>query len=363
MTSQPRYLFIVCQKGAEGVCKAEVLANHREFKLSFSRPGFVTFKCEDESVPEKLTLKTSFARTYGWSVGSFKVTDARSQITELCENEWLVKADHLHVFERDTDLPGSRGFEPGATVLANEVGQQVVANLEGSGITKPLNRSAKPDELVFDIAMVDPDQWFVGYHYAQTKFQRWPGGVPKIDTSTEVVSRAYYKLLEAMLWSGIQINAGDCCAEIGASPGGGCQLMLEKEAKVIAVDPAEMQPEIVAHPNLTYIRGRGREIRKKDLKDVRWLVCDINAVPNFTLDAVADIVTNQNCQRIRGIILTMKITDWKLAQGIEEWKKRVREFGFQVVKTRQLAFSRKEICLVGIRDKYALRASRKKESR
>ena len=138
--------------------------------------------------------------------------------------------------------------------------------------------------------------------------------------------------------------------------------MLEKEAKVIAVDPSEMQPEIAAHPNLTYIRGRGREIRKKELKDVRWLVCDINATPNFTLDAIEEIVTNQNCQRIRGLILTLKITDWKLVEGIDAWKQRVREFGFQVVKTRQLAFSRKEICLVGIRDKFALRASRKKGS-
>ena len=362
MTSQPRYLFVVCQKGAEGVCKQEVLGNHPEFKLSFSRPGFVTFKCEDESVPEKLTLKTSFARTYGWSVGSFKVTDVKSQIAELCKNEWLGKADHLHVFERDSNMPGSRGFEPGATVLATEIGQQIVASLEAAGITMPLNRSAKADELVFDIAMVDPDQWFIGYHNTQTKFQRWPGGVPKIDKRKEVVSRAYYKLLEAMLWSGIQINAGDVCAEIGASPGGACQLMLEKEAKVIAVDPSEMQPEIAAHPNLTYIRGRGREIRKKELKDVRWLVCDINATPNFTLDAIEEIVTNQNCQRIRGLILTLKITDWKLVEGIDAWKQRVREFGFQVVKTRQLAFSRKEICLVGIRDKFALRASRKKGS-
>jgi len=67
----------------------------------------------------------------------------------------------------------------------------------------------------------------------------------------------------------------------------------------------------------------------------------------------------QIAERIRGLVLTMKITDWKLAREIPRWKDQLRGLGFQVVKSRQLAFNRKEICLVAIRDKYALRSSRK----
>ena len=304
MTS-PRFLFAVCQKGAEGVCKQEILANHPEFKPSFSRPGFVTFKCEYPAVPEKLTLKTSFARTYGWSVGSLKIIDAQSQIEQLCQNPWLNKSAQIHVFQRDSDVPGSRGFEPGISVLATEIGSKIEQQLAAIGnqaqAGKPMNRNARPQELVFDVAIVDPDQWFVGYHFAQAKFQRWPGGVPRVDIEHQVVSRAYFKLQEALLWSGIQIQPGDVCAEIGASPGGACQWLLEKGARVIAVDPAELEPEIAEHPNLTYIQARGREIRKKDLQSVRWLISDINVAPKYTLDTIEDIVTNQYASRVRGV--------------------------------------------------------------
>lgn len=359
MTQNPRFVFAVCQRGAESACKHEILANHPEMKLSFSRPGFITFKCDDQALPEKFALKSCFARTYGWSIEHATITDTQSQIKQLGENDCLRQADHLHVFERDTSVPGVRGFEPGPTVLANDIGARIAGQLQLAGINKPVNRVAGAEDLVFDLIMVEPDQWYFGYHFAQSRFQRWPGGAPCVDTTRAVLSRAYFKLLEALLWSGIRINPGDCCAEIGASPGGGCQLLLEKGARVIAIDPAELADDIAQHPNLTYIRARGREVRKVHFKPVRWLISDINAAPKYTLDTIEDIVTNQHGQHIRGLILTIKLTDWKLAREIQTWKQRVRGFGFQVVKTRQLAFNRKEICLVAIRDQYALRSSRK----
>jgi len=363
MDSDSRFVFVICQMGAEGVCKDEILHNHPSLKLAFSRPGFVTFKCDDEAFPEKFILRTSFARTCGWSLGNLKftdrITDLSAQIMQIFQNEWFVRAKLLHLYQRDTELPGSRGFEPGQTVLAEEIGCQFASQMQAADIVKSINRSADPDELVFDLVIVEPNLWFIGYHFALSRHQRWPGGVPRIDISRRVVSRAYYKLLEALLWSGLQIREGDCCAEIGASPGGACQLLLEKGAHVIAIDPAELDDEIAKHTNLVYIRARGREVSKRELREVRWLISDMNLTPKYTLDTIAEIVTNQHCKQIRGLVLTMKITDWKLVREIPRWKDQLRGLGFQVVKSRQLAFNRKEICLVAIRDKYALRSSRK----
>ena len=98
---------------------------------------------------------------------------------------------------------------------------------------------------------------------------------------------------------------------------------------------------------------------KKKLKDVQWLLCDINVAPSYTLDAVEEIVTNQPVNRIRGLILTLKLADWRLAEEIVGWQERIRKLGFKTVKTRQLAFNRREICLVAVRDRFALRESRK----
>ncbi len=361
MTS--RFIFVVCQNGAESVCKSEILENHVGLKFAFSRPGFLTFKVEDNELPEKFVLKSTFSRTYGWSIASLKSEDFAQQrkfVLEL-ENKWRM-SEHLHVWQRDSAVPGGRGFEPGDSVLASQIGQDLGDAINETRATDlKINRHAKPDQQVLDVILVEPNHWFIGFHFAATRFQRWPGGTPRIAQNDDAVSRAYFKLLEALLWSGIHIQPGDICAEIGSSPGGACQLLLEKGAQVIAIDPADLDPGIAEHENLTHFKCRGKDVRKKELKHVRWLFTDINVAPNYTLDTVKEIVTNQHVSRIRGMVLTLKLSDFSLAQNIGQWNATIRELGFQVVKTRQLAFNRKEICLFAIKDKYALRSSKQSD--
>ena len=361
MTTQPQFIYLICQNGAEAVCKAEVTANHPELRLAFSRPGFLTFKCDGDSLPERFHLKSTFARSYGWSVGNSKSDDLAGHLESFRQYEQLPTSNHLHVWQRDTRLPGQSGFEPGGNPLTEQIGSELAAAFEKQFNKKlPVNKHAKADEQVFDVVVIEPNHWFAGYHFAATTFQRWPGGAPNLDTDTPVVNRAYFKLNEALLWSGIHIQPNDCCAEIGSSPGGACQLLLEKGARVIAVDPAEMEPAILEHENLTHLRCRGKEVRKKELKDVRWLLSDLNATPVYTLDTIEEIVNNQHVNHIRGLILTLKLTDWELANQIPEWIERIKKLGFQLVKTRQLAFNRREICLFAVRDRFALRSSRKR---
>ena len=161
------------------------------------------------------------------------------------------------------------------------------------------------------------------------------------------------------MWAGIQIKPGDACAEIGASPGGAVQLMLELGGKVIAVDPAELDEELDGAEGLTYIRKRGREVRKKEFRNVQWLVADMSTAPKFTLDTLEDIVTNEQVD-VSGVVITLKLPDKALANDLERHRERVRGWGLGMVKTRQLAFNRQEVCLVGVKDKFLLRASKKK---
>ena len=254
-------------------------------------------------------------------------------------------------------MPGRNGFEPGQSKVAAEVGN-LLAKKFSFASPPQINRRAQPEDLVLDVAMVEPDWWWFGWHYATTRPQQWPGGVPIFDF-TPKISRAYYKLKEALLWAGIQVKPGDQCAEIGASPGGAVQLMLELGGKVIAIDPAELDEELDDAEGLTYIRKRGREVRKRDFRNVRWLVADMSAAPKFTLDTLEDIVTNDQVD-VSGVVITLKLSDKALANELNRYRQRVRGWGLDVVKTRQLAFNRQEICLVGVKDKFLLRASKKK---
>lgn len=363
------FIFVSCQRGSESLVKDELAKTQSNLNLSYSRPGFVTFKCTEDAsgdggqrghgIPLKFSLVSTFARTAGWSLGKITGDEAGPMIEAIAQTPVANVCKHLHVWQRDSSLPGQRNFEPGPTALSDEVAAQIATHPVFSGRKLFINRDTLADDLVLDVCMVQPNEWWYGFHYATTVAGRWPGGVPTLPETEEVISRAWYKLAEALQWSGITVQPGDVCAEVGSAPGGACQYMLERGARVIGIDPAEMDPEILAHEKFTHLRGKGNETKKRDLKDVKWLMADLNATPTYTLDTVSEFVTHEST-RIRGLVLTLKMTDEKLAAQIPEVRKRVKELGFSVVKTRQLAFNRGEFCLVAAKDKFALRSSRRK---
>jgi 23S rRNA (cytidine2498-2'-O)-methyltransferase len=364
------FIFVICQNGSETATKKEITDNHPNLRLAFSRPGFITFKVDSTNpLPVRFSLKSTLARTYGWSLGKCADENAEKIAShvaqEIAQRSELADCNDLHVWQRDLTLPGSKGFEPGITALAAEVGRLQLETIQAeqgrATDLEPmtLNRVAKPDATVIDVVLVEPNEWWYGFHVATTTSGRWPGGAPSFDVSDERISRAYYKLKEALLWSGISIEPGETCAEIGAAPGGASELVLELGAKVLAIDPAELEPVLLENDNLTYVRRRGHEVKKKDFRGVDWLLADINMEPKYTLDTVRDIVSHESVD-IKGVILTMKLTDWDRVDAIPGWMKRIKEMGFQVVKAKQLAFNRRECVLIGVKDKFLLRSRKRK---
>ena len=370
MTSSwpPQFLYAVCQCGAEQTLKHEIAAGPIDARPAFSRPGFVTFKldapCAD---PDQFQLPATFARAFGFSLGK-----VRGELTsELVEQTWHAPAVQellstheiadLHVWQRDSAVPGVRGFEPGPTELALAVEQALrekspVESLRAMPDTpRPPSRR---NRWVLDVVLVEPGEWWLGCHRTTRRMDCWPGGVMPLSLPEHAVSRAYLKMQEALLWSALPTARGDLCIEIGSAPGGASQALLEYGLTVLGVDPAEMAEELLAHPHFTHVRRRSMEVPRKQLRGAQWLATDINATPTYTLDAVEQIVTNE-LANIRGMILTLKLTDWKLAHELPQFIERVRNWGSRDVRTQQLAFNRQEVCLVALRSRGQRRVQRK----
>ena len=62
------FVFAVCQLGAEAAAKAEVARLRPHWRLAFSRPGLLTWKCEPAVAPDE-ALAAVFVRAYGISLG------------------------------------------------------------------------------------------------------------------------------------------------------------------------------------------------------------------------------------------------------------------------------------------------------
>jgi 23S rRNA (cytidine2498-2'-O)-methyltransferase len=344
-----RFVFVATQAGVERALKNDVAREHPDLRFAFSRPGFLTFRLPELPPHGDFVLRSVFARTWGYSLGKVGGSDD----TQLAAEAWRLAGEqlpngplrHVHVWLRDRALPGDEGYDAAPDELARSLGALLVANRPERNELTAVNTIAAADELVLDCALVERQEWWLGWHRAASPELRWPGGVPPIALPPRLISRAYLKIVEALDWSELPIRPGDRCVEIGSSPGGSCLALLERGLLVTGLDPAEMDPEVLAHPNFTHVRARAKDVKRSVFRDCRWLVMDANVAPNYTLDTLDGVLT-QGGARPEALVLTLKLTDPALAERLPAIAERIRRYGYRRVRMRQLAFNRQEVCAV-----------------
>ena len=349
----PEFIYATCQLGAEAALKAEVARDWPELRFAYSRPGFLTFKLSpNQRLPEECDLGLVFARATRFSLG--KASGAT--IDERASSAWRSAGERrprrLHVWRRDLVGPDFRGkvAEPAPSVAEIEAAIRKVApsgDIAGHG-----HEPTRPGDLVLNCVVVEPHEWWIGWHRARSVTSCWPGGLFQVELPPEAVSRAWLKMEEALVWSGLPLAPGDLCAEIGSAPGGASQALLGHGARVIGIDPADMDPRVLAHPGFAHWKMRGADVRRREFRKVRWLFADINVAPTYTLDTVESIVTHADAH-VQGLLLTLKLLEWSLAAEVPAYLERIRSWGFGHVAARQLHHNRQEICVAALRGKRA----------
>lgn len=362
------FVFLVCQHGTEPVLKSRYFTPESPLRLAFSRPGLLTFKVqgaeanggsESRNHPSQVGPPADWLiRQSGWALGQLRGSDAKQLATEtlqLAGTDW----NHVHVFARDSALVGQKGFEPGATEVTKAV-EDVLRGVLPTGI--PVGGIAKHHDRILDVILIEPDQWLIGWHAASEPQHTWPGGALPLNPPTEIVSRAYLKMAEAIAWSGLPPEAGQKIVEIGSAPGGSCQRLLDLGLEVTGVDPAEMDPMIASHPRFTHWRSKAAGVKRKLYSPFRWLAADANVAPNYTLEVIEDIVQYPT-SRFEGLLLTLKLSSYDLVEQMDGFVERVRSWGFPEVKVRQLASNRRECTVYAARGQDWVRPDKARPSK
>ncbi|HVX63288.1 MAG TPA: SAM-dependent methyltransferase [Pirellulales bacterium] len=355
MPDSASFLMITCQVGAERAVKGELARRWPEFRFAYSRPGFLTFKLPVEhGLTDDFNLQSVFARSYAFSLGKATGESLAARAEQAVRLAGERSFARLHVFERDRSAPGEHGYEPALSEAAAEA-DAAIRQAWPAGAAPDERAIAMQGELVLDCVLVQPDEWWLGYHRARAWASRRPGGLSRLKLPEGAVSRAYLKMEEALRWSHLPVRAGERAAEIGCAPGGSCQALLRRGLWVAGIDPAAVHPTVLADPHFAHIRKRGADVRRRDFGNIRWLMTDMNVAPSYTLDTVEAIVTHKQV-RIRGLLLTLKLLDWKLADEVPQYLERIRSWGFPYLRARQLQHNRQEICVAALRRKPKPRA-------
>jgi 23S rRNA (cytidine2498-2'-O)-methyltransferase len=359
MPKSTPFIFFTCQVGAETALKSELARECPTWRLAFSRPGFLTFKVPpDVDLPDDVGQSLIFARTCGFCLGKVEGNTEAERAQSVWNLIGAVPVTVLHVWPRDRLTPGFRDYEPGQTPESKNI--ELAIRAAGNACSPPYPAAQPPTgakssrarrsveekqaPLAADVVIVEKGEWWVGYHRAKSLASSWPGGFLKVEMPADAVSRAWLKLHEAILWSGFRLHGGQKCVEIGSAPGGASQYLLDGGLDVIGVDPAQMDPAVLANPHFKHIRKRSKEVPRREFVGVDWLTADVNLPPNYTLDAVKSIVSHPGV-KFKGLLLTLKLVEWSLADEIPKYIARLRACGFRTVRARQLHHNRQEICV------------------
>ena len=122
--------------------------------------------------------------------------------------------------------------------------------------------------------------------------------------------KATGKLTEALLLSGFEPRKGGVAIDVGASPGGWTQVLAKTMETVVAVDPAALDADILALPNVVHIRKQSQECTEEIMaavgqdRTIDLLVCDINKHPGQMMPILTPLLSLLRSGGM--IILTLK---------------------------------------------------------
>jgi 23S rRNA (cytidine2498-2'-O)-methyltransferase len=342
-----QFVFTICQIGAEKALKEEMARIQPSLRFAFSRPGFITFKVAEGQADGLWNPGSVFARAFGVSLG--KGTEIKSYIQVLHARSG--GALRLHVWERDQHLPGDEppDFEQGPAAEALETRLR----REYPGIFAE-GSQAREGDTVFDAVIIEPESadhpaeiWW-GWHVHKKGRSPFPGARPPLVQPEAAPSRAWLKLEEMNYWMGTPLRAGDIAVEVGSAPGGMTFAMLERGLKVVGIDPGRMDESVMRSPRFQHIAEPVNAVLRERLPEqIDWVLLDMNVKPDVSLFAIDRLISRAGPELL-GVLLTVKLNDWKYAREIPRMLEHVKVMGLKHVKAAQLASHRREIAIAGL---------------
>jgi 23S rRNA (cytidine2498-2'-O)-methyltransferase len=156
--------------------------------------------------------------------------------------------DPKRTFSVQTRVVGT-GRLPYRKVEVNEAVSNAVAAATGAVL------DAKQPHQVISVLCTEGEA-LIGLSDTALNRSAWPGGKHRFAREEGQVSRAEFKLLEAVSVFALPLNAPGAAVDMGAAPGGWTRVLRRHGWKVDAVDPADLDRSLLRDTFVRHIRKR-----------------------------------------------------------------------------------------------------------
>ncbi len=202
-------------------------------------------------------------------------------------------------------------------------------------------------ESLVQLLLTEPNRGFLSVATAprprdhRAVLSPFPKGFIPVASDKAAPCRAFTKLVEAELRLGRLIAAGETCVDLGASPGSWTYVALQRGARVTAVDRSPLRPDLMRNPRLEFHRGDAFGFAPQ--APVDWLLCDVIAAPDRSIDLVLDWCRRRLCTHF---VVTIKFKGTDDYAALERLKRELPESTHAFLLTR-LCANKNEVCVMG----------------
>lgn len=198
----------------------------------------------------------------------------------------------------------------------------------------------KEPELIISVLLCG-EKCLIGLGNPKDNISAWSGGMLHYRKSENDISRAKYKLMEAIEVFHIDMGGFRSALDLGAAPGGWTSVLLEHGLQVTAVDTGDMDDRLYKYPDFKFIKANASELQlEKESFDL--MTSDISWNPKNTARL---IVKASECLKSGGTaVVTLKLMGEKVRKTIKEVVALYKE-AFELLGIKQLFHNRDEVTL------------------
>ena len=208
--------------------------------------------------------------------------------------------------------------------------------------------------------ILTPEAGYLGFSLAGDNLSDWAGGERRFKREPGQISRAEFKLLEALEVFTIELPSKGIALDLGAAPGGWTRVLLNHGLQVIAVDPSALDPRLLSQPGVTHLRTTVQAFISRDIVPPSSPKVDrsnLHTLSNLKYDLIVNDMRMEAGKAVEilgklasrlskdGIVIsTLKLPSNRMGAAAESALVKLQP-QFEILGARQLFHNRHEITI------------------